>query len=68
MKRKEVEKVLREETCGKSLAEVMEVVSQIYFRKECGLFEKPATHLNAKQSLLSLVEMLWFYINDSYST
>ncbi|KAM7408131.1 hypothetical protein PAMA_002013 [Pampus argenteus] len=39
MKRKEVEKTLREEMRGKSLAEVMEVVSQIYFRKECGLFD-----------------------------
>ncbi|XP_040905560.1 GTPase IMAP family member 8-like isoform X2 [Toxotes jaculatrix] len=38
-KRRDVEKVLREELRGKSLEEMLKIVFELYLRKECGAFD-----------------------------
>ncbi|XP_071386983.1 GTPase IMAP family member 8-like [Centroberyx affinis] len=37
--REEMEKVLKEETRGRSLEELMRIAFKVYFRKECGVFD-----------------------------
>ncbi|XP_078144830.1 GTPase IMAP family member 8-like isoform X1 [Centroberyx gerrardi] len=37
--REEMEKVLKKETRGRSLEELMKIALQVYFRKECGAFD-----------------------------
>uniref|UniRef100_A0A673ADN7 AIG1-type G domain-containing protein n=1 Tax=Sphaeramia orbicularis TaxID=375764 RepID=A0A673ADN7_9TELE len=37
--REEIEKILRDELCGRSLEEVLQTALQIYFQRECGAFD-----------------------------